>query len=115
MAHRAYSGGKPINGFSRSGVSRLHFAPKPDRDPYADGTRRFSVAIKPINDQRKLYISLTKEGQALYNRAQTQIEEAYRQIEAQFTAEKMQQLTHLLEEFIALGNSRQEDIPGDNE
>ncbi|MFW3314842.1 homoprotocatechuate degradation operon regulator HpaR, partial [Escherichia coli] len=22
---------------------------------------------------------------------------------------------HLLEEFIALGNSRQEDIPGDNE
>ncbi|HBC0472812.1 TPA: homoprotocatechuate degradation operon regulator HpaR, partial [Escherichia coli] len=37
------------------------------------------------------------------------------QIEAQFTAEKMQQLTHLLEEFIALGNSRQEDIPGDNE
>ncbi len=64
---------------------------------------------------RKLYISLTKEGQALYNRAQTQIEEAYRQIEAQFTAEKMQQLTHLLEEFIALGNSRQEAIPGDNE
>ncbi|MCV5580456.1 homoprotocatechuate degradation operon regulator HpaR, partial [Escherichia coli] len=26
-----------------------------------------------------------------------------------------QLLTHLLEEFIALGNSRQEDIPGDNE
>ena len=63
------------------------------------------LRLKPINDQRKLYISLTKEGQALYNRAQTQIEEAYRQIE----------LTHLLEEFIALGNSRQEDIPGDNE
>ena len=73
------------------------------------------MRLKPINDQRKLYISLTKEGQALYNRAQTQIEEAYRQIEAQFTAEKMQQLTHLLEEFIALGNSRQEAIPGDNE
>lgn len=66
------------------------------------------LRLKPINDQRKLYISLTKEGQALYNRAQTQIE-------AQFTAEKMQLLTHLLEEFIALGNSRQEDIPGDNE
>ena len=73
------------------------------------------LRLKPINDQRKLYISLTKEGQALYNRAQPQIEEAYRQIEAQFTAEKMQQLTHLLEEFIALGNSRQEAIPGDNE
>ncbi len=32
-----------------------------------------------------------------------QVEEAYRQIEAQFTAEKMRQLTTLLEEFIALG------------
>ncbi len=36
----------PSMDFSRSGVSRMHFAPKPDRDPYADGTRRFSVAIK---------------------------------------------------------------------
>ena len=32
------------------------------------------------------------------------MEEAYRLIEAQFTSEKMQQLTALLEEFIALGN-----------
>ena len=32
------------------------------------------------------------------------MEEAYRQIEAQFTVEKMRQLTALLEEFIALGN-----------
>lgn len=115
MAHRAYSGGKPINGFSRSGVSRLHFALKPDRDPYADGTRRFSVAIKADQWSAEALYLANQRGQALYNRAQTQIEEAYRQIEAQFTAEKMQQLTHLLEEFIALGNSRQEDIPGDNE
>ncbi len=41
----------------------------------------FMLNLKQINDQRKLYISLTKEGQALYNRAQTQIEEAYGQIE----------------------------------
>ncbi|MGQ7790402.1 hypothetical protein ACULNC_21730 [Shigella flexneri] len=45
-----------------------------------------------------------QRGQALYNRAQTQIEEAYRQIEVEFTAGKPE-LTHLLEEFIALGNS----------
>lgn len=58
------------------------------------------LRLKPINDQRKLYVSLTQEGQTLYSHAQAQVEEAYRQIEAQFTAEKMQQLTVLLEEFI---------------
>ena len=51
----------------------------------------------------KLYLSLTPAGLALYESAQAQVEEAYRQIEAQFTAEKMHQLTTLLEEFIALG------------
>ncbi|WP_153069432.1 homoprotocatechuate degradation operon regulator HpaR, partial [Escherichia coli] len=44
------------------------------------------LRLEPINDQRTIYISLTKEGQALYNRAQTHNEEAYRQIEALFTA-----------------------------
>ena len=61
------------------------------------------LRLKPVNDQRKLYLSLTPAGLALYESAQAQVEEAYRQIEAQFTAEKMRQLTTLLEEFIALG------------
>ncbi|AYN25813.1 MULTISPECIES: homoprotocatechuate degradation operon regulator HpaR [Buttiauxella] len=61
------------------------------------------LRLKPVNDQRKLYISLTKEGNALYARAQAQVEEAYKQIEIQFTPEKMQQLTALLQELIALG------------
>ncbi len=73
------------------------------------------LRLKPINDQRKLYISLTKEGQALYNRAQTQIEEAYRQIEAEFTAEKMQQLTHLLRGIYCSGQFPTRAIPGDNQ
>lgn len=34
------------------------------------------------------------------------MEEVYQQIEAEFTAEKMQQLTGLLREFIALGQQR---------
>ena len=62
------------------------------------------LRLKPVNDQRKLYISLTSAGYTLYQSAQAQVEEAYRLIEAQFTSEKMQQLTALLEEFIALGN-----------
>ncbi len=62
------------------------------------------LRLKPVNDQRKLYVSLTKEGLALYERAQEQVEEAYRLIEAEFTPEKMAQLTTLLGEFIALGS-----------
>ena len=60
------------------------------------------LRLKPVNDQRKLYVSLTKEGNALYQRAQAQVEEAYQQIEAEYTPEKMTQLTALLEEFIEL-------------
>lgn len=62
------------------------------------------LRLKPVTDQRKLYVSLTKEGNALYQRAQAQVEEAYQQIEAEYTPEKMKQLTALLEEFIELGN-----------
>ena len=62
------------------------------------------LRLKPVNDQRKLYVSLTKEGNALYEHAQAQVEEAYQQIEAEYTPEKMKQLTTLLEEFIELGN-----------
>lgn len=62
------------------------------------------LRLKPVSDQRKLYASLTAEGTRLYQSAQAQVEEAYRLIEEEFTSEKMQQLTALLEEFIALGN-----------
>lgn len=46
------------------------------------------LRLKPVNDQRKLYVSLTPAGLKLYESAQAQVEEAYRQIEAQFTVEK---------------------------
>ncbi|MCF6690443.1 homoprotocatechuate degradation operon regulator HpaR [Raoultella terrigena] len=62
------------------------------------------LRLKPVSDQRKLYVSLTAEGTKLYQSAQAQVEEAYRLIEEEFTSEKMRQLTALLEEFIALGN-----------
>lgn len=64
------------------------------------------LRLKPLNDQRKLYVSLTQTGQGLYEQAQAKVEEMYRQIEAQYSPEKMQQLTALLQEFIALGNQQ---------
>ena len=62
------------------------------------------LRLKPLNDQRKLYLSLTPAGLTLYGKAQAEVEAAYRQIETAFSEAKMRQLTGLLEEFIALGN-----------
>lgn len=61
------------------------------------------LRLKPVNDQRKLYVSLTATGLKLYESAQAQVEEVYRLIENEFTTGKLVQLTSLLEEFIALG------------
>jgi len=60
------------------------------------------LRLKPLNDQRKLFASLTPEGIALYQQAVKKIEAGYQQIEEQFGAEKMKQLKSLLQEFNAL-------------
>lgn len=44
------------------------------------------LRLKPVNDQRKLYVMLTEQGQTLY--VPGAVEEAYRKIEADFTPEK---------------------------
>ncbi|EFE97752.1 homoprotocatechuate degradation operon regulator HpaR [Serratia odorifera] len=61
--------------------------------------------LKPVNDQRKLYVSLTQQGQTLYDVARSQVEQGYNEIEAAFSPEKMQQLMALLDELITLGDS----------
>ena len=43
--------------------------------------------LKPVNDQRKLYVSLTQQGQDLYEVARHQVEQGYAEIEAAFAAE----------------------------
>lgn len=63
------------------------------------------LRLKPISDQRKLYVSLTPEGKSLYERARSQVEEGYQAIERAFSTEKMVQLTSLLDELIALGDA----------
>lgn len=58
--------------------------------------------LKPLNDQRKLFASLTPEGVALHQQARSEIEQGYQQIEQQFGEQKMAQLHALLAEFNAL-------------
>ncbi|MCE9949502.1 homoprotocatechuate degradation operon regulator HpaR [Hafnia paralvei] len=65
---------------------------------------RLILRLKPVSDQRKLYISLTPDGKSLYEKARLQVEEGYQAIEQAFSSEKMTQLTLLLDELIALGD-----------
>ncbi len=58
-----------------------------------------------MNDQRKLYVSLTQDGQKLYEKAKEQVEQGYQAIEKAFSPEKMVQLSVLLEELIAVGKN----------
>lgn len=65
--------------------------------------------LKPLNDQRKLFASLTPKGVEIYQEACTEIEAGYQQIEEHFGPQKMQQLKALLKEFNALGSAEQLD------
>ena len=58
--------------------------------------------LKPLSDQRKLYLSLTDEGMALYHRVQAEVETGYQALELQFTPEKVRQLYALLDDLVAL-------------
>lgn len=65
--------------------------------------------LKPLNDQRKLFASLTPHGVDIFQQASREIEAGYQQIEAQFGEHKMAQLKALLQAFNAL----QSDTPGE--
>lgn len=69
------------------------------------------LRLKPLNDQRKLFASLTPAGQTLYQQACHEVDAGYQQIEQRFGQQKMQQLKQLLQEFNALngGETAQED------
>jgi len=66
--------------------------------------------LKPLNDQRKLFASLTPRGVEIFQQASSEIDAGYQQIEAQFGEQKMLQLKSLLQEFNALqGDTSQAD------
>lgn len=58
--------------------------------------------LKPVSDQRKLFVSLSANGQSLYDKIQPKIEEGYQLLEQKFSTEKLQRLSGLLKELIAL-------------
>ena len=58
--------------------------------------------LKPVSDQRKLFVSLSTNGQNLYDKIQPKIEEGYQLLEQKFSTEKLQHLSILLKELIAL-------------
>jgi homoprotocatechuate degradation regulator HpaR len=58
--------------------------------------------LKPVNDQRKLFVSLTQRGLSVYDEARAEVEQGYCAIESAFSTEKMNQLLTLLDEFITL-------------
>ncbi|AHG21071.1 homoprotocatechuate degradative operon repressor [Chania multitudinisentens RB-25] len=66
--------------------------------------------LKPVNDQRKLYVSLTPQGQELYEVARHQVEQGYQEIEAAFSRQKMEQLMALLDELTKLNDELPDDM-----
>lgn len=58
--------------------------------------------LKPESDQRKLFVSLSANGQNLYDIIQPKIDKGYQLIEQKFSTEKLQRLSGLLKELIAL-------------
>lgn len=60
------------------------------------------VRLKPVNDQRRLYVSLTPQGEDLFQAARSAIEAGYCQIEQRFGSAKLAQLQQLLEQFTAI-------------
>ncbi|QAV23868.1 homoprotocatechuate degradation operon regulator HpaR [Proteus hauseri] len=65
--------------------------------------------LKPVSDQRKLFVSLSVNGQNLYDKIQPKIDEGYQLLEQKFSTEKLQSLSGLLKDLIAL-NAENTDI-----
>ena len=55
-----------------------------------------AVRLKPSNDQRRVYLKLTQEGEKLYETIGAQVDERYDAIEKILSKEKMLELKELL-------------------
>ena len=63
------------------------------------------VRLKPSNDQRRVFLKLTDDGQKLYTDICSQVDQRYDQIETLLSREKLTQLTALLGDLIAIGQN----------
>lgn len=70
----------------------------------------YLVRLKPSNDQRRVFLKLTKEGENLYENFCISVDDRYKMLEKRFSHEKLQQLGNLLKEFtdIAINNSEEQ-------
>ncbi|MDO4249254.1 MAG: homoprotocatechuate degradation operon regulator HpaR [Neisseria sp.] len=63
------------------------------------------VRLKPSNDQRRVFLKLTDDGQKLYTEICSQVDQRYDAIESLLSREKLTQLTALLGDLIAIGQN----------
>lgn len=58
-----------------------------------------AVRLKPSNDQRRVYLKLTAEGEKLYQTVGEKVDERYDLIESVFSKQKLAELKDLLKEL----------------
>ncbi len=63
------------------------------------------VRLKPSNDQRRIYLKLTPEGEKLYTLTCAKVDDCYDTIESLLSREKVAQLQTLLGELTAIGQN----------
>lgn len=68
------------------------------------------IRIKPLNDRRKLHVSLTEKGKEVYQQDREHIEIGYQLIEPHLSSEKLVKLMAWLEQFIVIGDINGEGI-----
>ena len=67
----------------------------------------YVVRLKPTNDQRRVFLKLTKDGEQLYNDVRRKIDEQYDVIEELMTPQKMQELNDVLNLMIEIRDPKQ--------
>ena len=64
-----------------------------------------AVRLKPSNDQRRVFLKLTQEGEKLYQSIGEKVDERYDAIENIFSKEKLEKLKELLTELAMIEKS----------
>lgn len=63
----------------------------------------YVVRLRPSNDQRRVYLKLTGEGEKLHRTTCDQVDARYDVIESVLSKDKLKQLQSLLGELSAIG------------
>lgn len=69
----------------------------------------YVVRLKPSNDQRRVFLKLTKAGESLYDSFCSRVDKRYDELEQYYSQEKLQQLTELLQELATAAAQMHQD------